>query len=169
MSTYADMVEACGGPPAWMNIAELDVVGGPRQKSYTPAEVAAKLAAIAPTVEALQAKGWLNSSYIYGFDEAPREFETALRQLFGGVKKRWPALRTVAVLNWDASGGAPADLPLDVWVTAFWGDTVSDIRGYNKTQAEAWMASGAAPGSTARRRFFPYYCCQLRFCRTLVL
>ena len=36
--------------------------------------------------------------------------------IFGGLKKQWPTLKTMAVLNWQTF---PSDLPLDIWVDSY--------------------------------------------------
>jgi hypothetical protein len=36
--------------------------------------------------------------------------------IFGGLKKQWPTLKTMAVLNWQTF---PSDLPLDIWVDEY--------------------------------------------------
>jgi SOS-response transcriptional repressor LexA len=52
-----------------------------------------------------------------GFDETPPENSRALRQLYGALKQRWPALRTVAALDWsEYEAHVRLSLPLDVWV-----------------------------------------------------
>jgi hypothetical protein len=41
----------------------------------------------------------------------PEAFNQSVYEIFGGLKKRWPTLTTMAVLNWQTF---PSDLPLDV-------------------------------------------------------
>ena len=62
---------------------------------------------------AMSEVGLVESMYIYGFDEMESDFNRSLYELYGGLKKRWPSLTTIATLNW---GTMPNDLPLDVWV-----------------------------------------------------
>ena len=49
----------------------------------------------------------------YAFDEAGVEYEPAVRLLFGAIKRHWPSVKTLAVLNWD-----PTDVVdvVDIWV-----------------------------------------------------
>ena len=37
---------------------------------------------------------------IYAFDESHEGYADALRLLFGEVKRRWPEVNTLSVLNW---------------------------------------------------------------------
>jgi hypothetical protein len=57
----------------------------------------------------------LDSAYVYAFDESGPQYEDALKLLFGAVKKRWPEVRTLAVLPWAPS----PSLPLDIWVVLY--------------------------------------------------
>ena len=41
----------------------------------------------------------------------PEAFNQSVYEIFGGLKKKWPTLTTMAVLNWQTF---PSDLPLDV-------------------------------------------------------
>ena len=52
---------------------------------------------------------------VYAFDESLEGYADALRLLFGEVKRRWPELTTLSVLNWPPE----ATMPLDVWVTLY--------------------------------------------------
>jgi hypothetical protein len=72
-----------------------------------------------PTITQLDKEGLLNSTkpYVYGYDEQGRGCESNIRALFGAIKKKWPAVVTVAVLNWP--GGLPVDLPVDIWVLQY--------------------------------------------------
>ena len=51
----------------------------------------------------------------------PQIFNQSVYTIFGGLKKQWPTLKTMAVLNWQTF---PSDLPLDIWVDEYL------IRGY---------------------------------------
>ena len=53
---------------------------------------------------------------VYGFDEMPEQFNRSVYEIFGGLKKKWPSLTTMAVLDWQTF---PADLPLDIWVDEY--------------------------------------------------
>ena len=71
----------------------------------------ARLDVLAPTVAWLQQQKLLDRAFVYGFDEQPPSMAPAIRQLFGGVKARWPGVRTMAVLNRDANSGGPGGTP----------------------------------------------------------
>ena len=47
-------------------------------------------------------------------------------EIFGGIKAKWPQIRTVATLDWEVF---PADLPLNVWV-----DEYADYGSSNTTE-----------------------------------
>lgn len=44
--------------------------------------------------------GYLDRTYVYGFDEAPTACLPVIEKLFSTVKARFPKLRLAAVLNW---------------------------------------------------------------------
>lgn len=75
------------------------------------------LDSITPRMEQLKAAGLLSHGYIYAFDESQEDYADALRLLFGEVKRRWPEVSTLSVLNWPP----PSDLTqyLDIWVTLY--------------------------------------------------
>ena len=50
------------------------------------------------------------------FSEFPQEDNATVYAVFGAIKKRWPALRTVGAIDWSTM---PDDLPLDVWVDLY--------------------------------------------------
>lgn len=135
---YTYMATQCGGPGGanWMNIAEIDYVLWSRRVNFTASMIEEKLAWMAPTVQWLEQQGFINRSYCYGFDEAGPEYALAIRQLFGAVKQRWPALRTMAVLNWNGTTDNLAEevgSVLDVWV--------EDYRTYNESMVTEWLSS----------------------------
>eukprot|EP01063_Lacrimia_lanifica_P028717 TRINITY_DN4241_c1_g1_i1.p1 TRINITY_DN4241_c1_g1~~TRINITY_DN4241_c1_g1_i1.p1 ORF type:complete len:567 (+),score=201.68 TRINITY_DN4241_c1_g1_i1:39-1739(+) len=117
---YEDLV-ARGGA-YYLNVGAL---GGATATPYTPAEVAAKLDAVAPAVAKLLANAsWDVKPYVYGFDEQGADAEANIRALFGAVKKRWGGrVKTMAALNpWVKWGGRfPVDLPVDVLVYQYQG------------------------------------------------
>ena len=146
---YTYMATECGGPGGarWMNIGEIDYVLWSRRPNFTASMIEEKLAWMAPTVQWLEQQGFLQKSYVYGFDEAGPEYALAIRQLFGAVKARWPALRTMAVLNWNGSTDHLVEevgSVVDVWV--------EDYRTYNESLVSAWMASSA-------HEYWTYWCC----------
>ena len=63
--------------------------------------------------------------------------------IFGGIKAKWPQIRTVATLDWETF---PADLPLNVWVDEY-ADYGSSPDYRTPTAKEklrqSWLASGA--------------------------
>ena len=54
--------------------------------------------------------------YVYGFDEMPEVYNRSVYEIFGGLKAKWPELKTMAVLDWETF---PSDLPLDIWVDEY--------------------------------------------------
>ena len=64
-------------------------------------------------------------------------------EIFGGIKAKWPQIRTVATLDWEVF---PADLPLNVWVDEY-ADYGSSPDYRTPTAKEklrqSWLASGA--------------------------
>lgn len=85
---------------------------------YSPAYVKQLITTLTPIVAQLQERNILQYAYVYGFDENPVSCEPQVRQLFGAIKASFPALRTVATLNWSPM---PLDLPVDVWVLQYEG------------------------------------------------
>lgn len=79
------------------------------------AYVNATLDSVAPRMAQLSEAGLLSSSYVYAFDESHEDHKDALVALFGGVRQRWPAVRTLSVLPWPPS----LELPLDIWVVQY--------------------------------------------------
>lgn len=85
---------------------------------------------LTPIIEEYENKSLLDSMFVYGFDEAPQTCEGSIRNIYSALKKKWPKLRTVAVLNWLPS----LDLPLDVWILQY--------ENFNEADAEKWLATG---------------------------
>ena len=77
--------------------------------------------------------------------------------IFGGVKARWPEVRTMAVLDWEVF---PADLPLNVWVDEY-ADYGASPHYTQPTRKEVlrqkWLASGAS-SKTGPHSFWWYWC-----------
>ena len=81
----------------------------------------------------MSAAGLADKAYIYAYDETPESNTSVhtIREMLGAVKQKYPALRTMATLNWPSivpgfpgvAGGIPSDFPLDVWVNEYaqWG------------------------------------------------
>lgn len=85
---------------------------------------------LSPVIEEYENQSLLDSMFVYGFDEAPQTCESSIRNIYSALKKKWPKLRTVAVLNWLPS----LDLPLDVWILQY--------ENFNEANAEKWIATG---------------------------
>eukprot|EP00054_Salpingoeca_dolichothecata_P036329 m.7225 g.7225 ORF g.7225 m.7225 type:complete len:565 (+) comp6588_c0_seq2:117-1811(+) len=117
-----------GGPPRTRHHG----LGG-SCANYSQEYVNRMISTLKPTVEQLQQKNLLQYAYVYGFDENPPSCEPQVRKLFGAVKKNFPSLRTVAVLNWSPM---PTDLPVDVWVLQY--------ESFNADDAKAWLDAGKA-------------------------
>lgn len=85
---------------------------------------------LTPVIEKYENQSLLDSMFVYGFDEAPQTCESSIRNIYSALKKKWPKLRTVAVLNWLPS----LDLPLDVWILQY--------ETFKEADAEKWIATG---------------------------
>ena len=85
---------------------------------------------LTPFIEEYENQNVFDSMFVYGFDEAPQTCESSIRNIYTALKKKWPKLRTVAVLNWLPS----LDLPLDVWVLQY--------EYFNEADALKWTATG---------------------------
>eukprot|EP00039_Didymoeca_costata_P011405 m.159987 g.159987 ORF g.159987 m.159987 type:complete len:854 (-) comp15162_c0_seq3:42-2603(-) len=70
---------------------------------------------IAPRIAELEEANLLQYGYIYGFDEAGQAYEDVVYKLFGEIKRRWPQVKTLGVLNW----ALPSDIPVDIWVVQY--------------------------------------------------
>ena len=104
----------CSQP--YFNAAFLGIANGPPSPAnITPAYVNATLNRIAPRMEELKAAGLLSRGYIYAFDESHVQYKPAVALLWGEVKRRWPQVRTLSVLNWAVT----PDLPVDIWVIQY--------------------------------------------------
>ena len=88
---------------------------GGNPAAVTEAFVEKLVAKIAPRMEQLEAAGLLGRAYVYGFDESSEGYKQAVVAVFGAIKKKWPAVRTMAVLNWLPS----PELPVDIWVVQY--------------------------------------------------
>lgn len=96
---------------------ELGIVPGqPVVADINDSYVNRTLQRIAPRLAKLELWGLLNRSFVYAFDEAGIEYTPAIRRLFGAIKRRWPTVKTLAVVNWDPT--AVVDY-LDIWVVLY--------------------------------------------------
>ena len=85
--------------------------------------------------------------------------------IFGGIKKQWPDVRTVAVLDWEEF---PADLPLNVWVDEYadYGASPSyKIPTAKEALRQKWLASGAGSKTGPHSFWYGAYSCIL--CRSM--
>ena len=86
------------------------------------------------------------------FDEMPEQYNHSVYQIFGALKKEWPQLNTMAVLDWETF---PSDLPLDIWVDEYadYGTSPSYLQPTAKeTLRQTWLRSGHS------RQFWWYWC-----------
>lgn len=83
--------------------AELGITPTADPAAINASWVGSHLDRIAPRLRELEEWGVLNASYIYAFDETDESFEAAIKLLFGEIKRRWPGVKTLAVLNWDCT------------------------------------------------------------------
>lgn len=140
MADY-EMLASCGVPR--FNLLDVQSVAGRFVNSsmlYTHQQVALVLDILEPLVVRVAAAGLLARAYVYGFDERPRSYSSAIRQLFGAVKARFPQLRTVAVLRWRPLD----DMNVDTWINLY--------SLWNASEAMSFRAS--APG----REVWAYHC-----------
>jgi hypothetical protein len=136
------LLAACGAKR--FNVLDVaNAATGKTLTNYSEAQIEAVLALAAPTVANLTAQGLLDRAYVYGFDECSEAYTGAMRQVFGAVKARWPALRTVAALRWTP----PADLPLDVWVNLYslWDEGAARTWRASRAGREAWAYHCISP------------------------
>ena len=108
---------------------------------------------LTPTMAAMKDAGYLDKMYVYGFDEMPEQYNQSVYEIFGGLKKQWPTLKTMAVLDWQ---NFPSDLPLDIWVDEYadYGKSESYLTPTPKEKLrQNWLASN--PDS---HQFWWYWC-----------
>lgn len=88
----------------------------PANSTLPPGYVEGVIEQLVPTMANLSDLGLLDKAYVYGFDEMPEIYNQSVYEIFGGLKKKWPTLTTMAVLDWETF---PSDLPLDIWVDEY--------------------------------------------------
>ena len=78
--------------------------------------------------------------------------------VFGAIKQRWPALRTVGAIDWSEM---PDDLPLDVWVDLYTDYFCESMAGSacaptatKEAKRQRWLASGKS------KEYWWYWCLQ---------
>jgi len=110
----AEYEELAASGAKWMGMGDAGISFRPPQNGTVPAGyVQGWIDKLTPAMAALKQKGLLNKSYVYGFDEMPELYNASVYEIFGGLKKKFPELTTMAVLDWPTF---PEDLPLDIWV-----------------------------------------------------
>ncbi len=138
------MLSACGSPK--FNLLNVESVAGSFVNStmvYTHEQVEAVIGILTAIVSALDTRGLLDRAYVYGFDERPRSYAAAIKQLFGEVKKAFPQLRTVATLRWQPE----FDMNIDVWVNLYslWNASAARAFRASKSGREAWAYHCISP------------------------
>ena len=89
----------------------------------------------------------------------PQIFNQSVNTIFGGLKAKWPTLKTMAVLDWQTF---PSDLPLDIWVDEYadYGKSESyDKPTPKETLRQNWLAS------KSNHQFWWCKCCNPLFGR----
>ena len=94
----------------WLGMMDAGI--SPANGKMPPNYVESVIKQLTPTMSGLDSLGLLNKSYVYGFDEMHENYNQSVYEIFGGLKKQWPTLTTMAVLDWSTF---PSDLPLDIW------------------------------------------------------
>ena len=90
--------------------ARMNILDAGRKPPLPPGYVDKTLATIAPVVKNMTALGLMDKMFVYGFDEMHQEFNATVYEIYGAIKKQFPALQTMAVLDWSSF---PTDLPLE--------------------------------------------------------
>ena len=111
-----------------MEISNADGKG--RRKEYSDAYVEMMLGKLEPMVRELRKRDLLKYAYVYGFDERDESHLPAIRRLYGAVKKRFPDLRTMLLVNWEP----PIDIGVDIWCYLY--------HVHNPEAAARWRAAG---------------------------
>ena len=122
----------------WINLLDVSRLNAKRRSQFVCETVSDEYLgrvgdALAPVVAEVKERGLFDRVYVYGFDEDGPECEPGVRKLFGGLKERFPGLRTASTLRFgDIS---EMGLPLDI--------LICHIRFHNETAAQRWMDSGS--------------------------
>lgn len=126
----------------WMGMRDAGISFRPPSNGTLPPDyVQDVIKQLTPVMAQLAEVGLLNKSYVYGFDEMPEMYNASVYEIFGGLKKKWPSLTTMAVLNWQTF---PSDLPLDIWVDEYadYGESISYTLPTPKEKLrQSWLAS----------------------------
>ena len=122
----------------WINLLDVSRLNAERRSQFVCETVTDEYLgrvgdALAPVVAEVKERGLFDRVYVYGFDEDGPECEPGVRALFGGLKERFPGLRTASTLRFgDIS---EMGLPLDI--------LICHVRFHNETAAQRWMDSGS--------------------------
>ena len=120
----------------------------PSNGTLPPNYVADVIEQLAPTMDDLSKLGLINKSYVYGFDEMPEIYNQSVYDIFGGLKKKWPSLTTMAVLDWETF---PSDLPLDSAASSGLARLASQLEPCASTLGTQWPVPRlSSPSSTPR-------------------
>ena len=137
----------------WMGMRDAGISFRPPSNGTLPPHyVENVIKQLQPTMADMHNLGFLDKMYVYGFDEMPEEYNRSVYEIFGGLKKQWPTLKTMAVLDWQTF---PADLPLDIWVDEYsdYGTSKSYLQPTAKEKLrQAWLASNPS------HQFWWYWC-----------
>ena len=139
----------------WMGLRDAGIsFRPPANGTLPPNYVEDVIAQLAPTIANLSAldEGLFDKLYVYGFDEMPEIYNRSVYEIFGGIKKKWPKLKTMAVLDWETFA---SDLPLDIWVDEYadYGTSASYLEPTAKERLrQSWLAS------SPDHRFWWYWC-----------
>lgn len=137
----------------WMGMRDAGIsFRPPSNGSLPPGYVAGVIKQLEPTMQSMEELGLLGKMYVYGFDEMHEVYNRSVYEIFGGLKKRWPSLTTMAVLNWETF---PADLPLDIWVDEVhdYGASPSyEIPTAKERLRQSWLSSAGT------HQFWWYWC-----------
>ena len=119
------------------------------QKYVTPDDIERVLKVLEPAIDGLVKAGYKDRLFVYGFDEQTDSWAKSLYQMYGAIKQRWPFLRTMATLDWQASSPGWRNMPpntFDMWVDEY-DDYFNgyEMKGRNKEARRlAWLSNSSA-------------------------
>eukprot|EP00039_Didymoeca_costata_P011634 m.164356 g.164356 ORF g.164356 m.164356 type:complete len:644 (+) comp15233_c0_seq9:178-2109(+) len=143
----AEYVELASTGAKWMNMMDAGKKG-----TIPPGYVDDVIKTLTPLVQNMTELGFIDKMYVYGFDEMPETFNASVYEIFGTIKKAFPQIKTMAVLDWQTF---PADLPLDIWVDEYadYGLSNSYLQPTDKEKLrQNWLSSGKG------HQFWWYWC-----------
>jgi hypothetical protein len=144
----------------WFNILHVSSVGHLKAGDLYPAEAKRQiLAALADYVPKLEKAGLLSMAYIYGFDEvSPNQF-AAMKDIFGEIKRRYPAIPLITTA-YDRSYGRDTGLDgcVDVWVplTPAYGSTAAAVAAARSRGRQVWWYVCCGPHHPYANWFVEY-------------